>query len=427
MAYSENKKPSGLDAAASVAGTDVFVLEKSGSVQRATATQIVDHAFSTKGVTAAGSGSEVAVVRDGATLKDIALSNIVPAGNITNEKVADNAAIAGTKINPNFGSQNVSTTGSTSTGSLAASGNATVGGTLVVTGTLTANGGINATITGNSSTASQLANTRNIAATSDVAWNVNFNGSTDVTAAATIQPNVVSDAKLRTSGACSVVGRSANTTGNVADITAASDNTVLRRASGALGFSQVTTDLLENSTSTTTGVTNAKLRQSAGLSVIGRSANTAGAPADIAGTDGQVFRVSGTTLGFGQVTASGLSTDAVETAKIKDGNVTNAKFAGSVGLNAWTTKAGSYTAVAGDRINANTTSSAFTITLPATPTDYTEVTLADHAGTWKTNNLTVARNGSNINGLAENLVCDVSEKQILLRYEGATIGWRIYA
>lgn len=109
------------------------------------------------------------------------------------------------------------------------------------------------------------------------------------------------------------------------------------------------------------------------------------------------------------------------------GAITNASFAGSVGLNAWQTRTSAYTAVAGDRINANTTSAAFTITLPATPTDYTEVTLADHAGTWKTNNLTVARNGSRINALLEDLVCDVSEKQILLRYEGATTGWRVYA
>lgn len=112
--------------------------------------------------------------------------------------------------------------------------------------------------------------------------------------------------------------------------------------------------------------------------------------------------------------------------KILGGEITNAKFAGSVGLNPWTTKTTTYTAVAGDRINADTGGGAFTITLPATPAAYTEVTFADHDGDWKTNNLTIARNGSNINGLAENLVCDVAAKQIVLRYEGATTGWRIY-
>lgn len=49
-------------------------------------------------------------------------------------------------------------------------------------------------------------------------------------------------------------------------------------------------------------VSNAKFRQSAGLSVVGRSANTTGDVADITGTANQVLRVSGTTLAFGAVT-----------------------------------------------------------------------------------------------------------------------------
>lgn len=126
------------------------------------------------------------------------------------------------------------------------------------------------------------------------------------------------------------------------------------------------------------------------------------------------------------VTTAKIADSNVTTAKVADFAITNAKFAGSVGLNAWQTRTANYTAVAGDRINANTSGGAFTITLPATPANYTEVTLADHAGTWESNNLTVARNGSNINGGTANLTCDIAAKQILLRFEGATIGWRIY-
>ena len=350
MPYTSNKKPSGLDPASSVAGTDVLVIEKSGSVQRATADQMTDYAFSAKGVTAAGSGSEVAVVRDGTTLKDIALSNIVPSGSITNAKVSSNTAdrIDGNKITPNFGSQNISTTGGTSTGTLATTSNATVGGTLTVTGLLTASGGINATINGTSAQANQLATARNIAATGDVAWNVNFDGSTNVTNAATIQSNVVNDAKFRQSGACSVVGRSTNTPGNVADIAAASDSTVLRRASGALGFGQVetnaitdaavTTPKIADASSTTTGVTNSKLRHSSGLSVLGRSADTAGAPADIAGANGQVLRVSGTSLGFGQVATAGLATGAVTPNELATGAVTGAAGGGKLAASAITSQ-----------------------------------------------------------------------------------------
>lgn len=58
-------------------------------------------------------------------------------------------------------------------------------------------------------------------------------------AAATIANNAVSDAKFRTSAAVSLVGRSANSSGNVADIAAASNNTVLKRASNALAFATI--------------------------------------------------------------------------------------------------------------------------------------------------------------------------------------------
>jgi hypothetical protein len=58
-------------------------------------------------------------------------------------------------------------------------------------------------------------------------------------AAATITTNAVTDAKFRQSAGLSVIGRSANTTGNVADITAGSDNQVLRRSGTTLGFGEV--------------------------------------------------------------------------------------------------------------------------------------------------------------------------------------------
>lgn len=49
----------------------------------------------------------------------------------------------------------------------------------------------------------------------------------------------VTDAKLRSSAGTSVIGRSAGTTGTVADIAASSDGDVLRRASGSLGFGAI--------------------------------------------------------------------------------------------------------------------------------------------------------------------------------------------
>jgi len=139
---------------------------------------------------------------------------------------------------------------------------------------------------------------------------------------AKLAANAVTNDKFRQSGACSVVGRSANSMGNVADISAGSNDTLLRRVSDALSFGVLTLDMIPDALITgaklaANAVTNDKFRQSAGLSVVGRSANSTGNVADIsAGTDGHVLRRSGTTLGFGQVATAGIADGAVTAAKI---------------------------------------------------------------------------------------------------------------
>lgn len=57
--------------------------------------------------------------------------------------------------------------------------------------------------------------------------------------AATINTNAVTDSKLRQSTGLSIIGRSGNTTGDVADITAASDTHVLRRSGTSIGFGTI--------------------------------------------------------------------------------------------------------------------------------------------------------------------------------------------
>lgn len=79
-------------------------------------------------------------------------------------------------------------------------------------------------------------------------------------------------------------------------------------------------------------ITYAKFQNVAGLSIVGRSGNSSGVSAAITGTDGQVLRVSGTTLGFGTIVAAGLASDAVTTVKILDANVTYAKIQAVAGL-----------------------------------------------------------------------------------------------
>ena len=63
-------------------------------------------------------------------------------------------------------------------------------------------------------------------------------------------------------------------------------------------------------------ITNAKLRDSAGLSIIGRSANSTGQPADIvAGADGRFLRRSSSVLGFGAIVSDDLPAGTVLNAK----------------------------------------------------------------------------------------------------------------
>jgi hypothetical protein len=56
---------------------------------------------------------------------------------------------------------------------------------------------------------------------------------------AKIVNNAVDDTKLRQGGATSVIGRSANSTGNVADIAASADGQYFRRSGGTLGFAAI--------------------------------------------------------------------------------------------------------------------------------------------------------------------------------------------
>lgn len=64
-------------------------------------------------------------------------------------------------------------------------------------------------------------------------------------------------------------------------------------------------------------VTNSVIRDSAGLSVIGRAQNTSGDPADIvASQDHQVLRRSGNTLSFGQIGSGSILDGAITSAKI---------------------------------------------------------------------------------------------------------------
>jgi hypothetical protein len=97
--------------------------------------------------------------------------------------------------------------------------------------------------------------------------------------------------------------------------------------------------------------------------------------------------------------------------------------AGSVNWDT-TPKTTGFTAVSGNGYFCNTTSSAFTVTLPASPTAGDIVSIADYNGTATTNNITVGRNSSKINGNAGDFTISKNYSAISFVYVDATAGWR---
>ena len=99
-------------------------------------------------------------------------------------------------------------------------------------------------------------------------------------------------------------------------------------------------------------------------------------------------------------------------------------FVDNSGGTSWqAVKTSGFTAVGGEGYFCNTTSTAFTATLPAGSLG-DEVTLVDYAGTFDTNNLTVAPNGSEkIQGVAASLTVSVERAGLTLCYVDATQGW----
>ena len=83
----------------------------------------------------------------------------------------------------------------------------------------------------------------------------------------------------------------------------------------------------------------------------------------------------------------------------------------------------SFTATAKYGYFVNTTSAAITATLPASPTIGDFISFVDYAATFDTNNLTIARNGKNIQGLAEDLTVNQERAALTLVFTDNTQGW----
>jgi hypothetical protein len=88
-------------------------------------------------------------------------------------------------------------------------------------------------------------------------------------------------------------------------------------------------------------------------------------------------------------------------------------------------KSTTYTAKVNERVVANTTGGAWTLTLPVSTGLLVNdvVQIIDPTGSYSTNNLTVARNGAKIQNLNEDLTMNINNVAITFIYTGTTYGW----
>ena len=100
---------------------------------------------------------------------------------------------------------------------------------------------------------------------------------------------------------------------------------------------------------------------------------------------------------------------------------------GRTGTVNWQTgdiKTANFTAASGEGYFCDTaTTGAFTLTLPASPNAGDIVGIKDYASNFGTANLTIGRNGSNINGAAVDPVLSTQGQSVFLVYVDATKGW----
>lgn len=146
-------------------------------------------------------------------------------------------------------------------------------------------------------------------------------------AALGVAVNGVSSAMLRQSVGLSVIGRAASSTGNVADIAGATDQVLRVNTAGtAIGFGQLN---IASANAVTGRLAFANLTQGAALSVLGVTGGSTADVASIAGTADQVLRVNGagTVLGFGTINLASGANAVTGTLAATNGGTGQASYA----------------------------------------------------------------------------------------------------
>jgi len=139
-----------------------------------------------------------------------------------------------------------------------------------------------------------------------------------------------------------------------------------------------------------------------------------GSTTTVGSGSGQTIVVDGATVTLGRCGgAVNLASGATQTGFGRTGTVD------------WcaTAKTSPFSAVSGKGYFINTTSGVVTVTLPSSPSAGDIVSVKDYAETFDTNNVTVGRGGSKINGLCLDATLSTEGQSITLIYVDGTKGW----
>ena len=144
-------------------------------------------------------------------------------------------------------------------------------------------------------------------------------------------------------------------------------------------------------------------------------------------TDAANGNIAITPNGSGNIVLDGLTfpnADGSADTFLKTNGSGTLSFAEVTGGASWqAVKTSNFTATAGEGYFCNTTSAAFTLTLPSSASIGDFVSFIDYAGTFDSNNLTIARNGHKIQGATADLVVSTERAANTLVYVDATQGW----
>jgi hypothetical protein len=119
-----------------------------------------------------------------------------------------------------------------------------------------------------------------------------------------------------------------------------------------------------------------------------------------------------------------LGANSVDSDAYVDGSIDQVHLATGVGGVSWqAVVTGATTMVSGRGYFVNTTSSAFTMTLPASPSIGDYVRIIDYAGTFDSNTCTIGRNSQKIAGASEDMTVTTERAGLELVYVDSTQGW----